>query len=394
MAHEYTLSTFLKQTPKPLLKAYFDKVGILGGVDFVGLAKRDCEPIILAMDALDDDVRSDVERDFQDMFMLADKAGTQIILDETSLAGLKVADEIEAMENHYHRALWLFLNHRDRRVNGATIFENCLRFAHMKELSFTNAKRRKDLPKREPRFDQPTLDGMAEALRAVYRKQGRGHRCVVEHALRPGPDRHCYFAYPEDYTTSELQYEGEDLRRQCRKSVFQIVFVYRPDEGVLEISAPGQKKDIEVLQEVFCRYALEMDSLPPRTNDRCYELNGLKRADFAFPTEPADQIDKVEVVALRMNVVGNRRRRITVEQDPNSGETLHGWMKAALNEQRVPLRMFDVTHARFKVTWRARPGEKAKTLTFSLTAPDSTSLKDLPQHNAIKRYLKPWKLTN
>jgi hypothetical protein len=283
MAHEYTLSTFLKQTPKPLLKAYFDNAGILGGVDFVGLARREWEPIIVALDALDDDVRSDVERDFQDMFMLADKAGTQIILDETSLAGLKVADEIEAMENHYHRAMWLFLNYRDQRVNGATIFENCLRFAHMKDLSFTNAKRRKDLPKRVPLFDQPTLDGMAEALRAVYRKQGRGHRCVVEHALRPGPDRHCYFAYPEDYTTSELQYEGEDLHRQCRKSVFQIVFVYRPDEGVLEISAPGQKKDIEILQEVFCRYALEMDSLPPRTNDRCYELNGAQTRRLCLP---------------------------------------------------------------------------------------------------------------
>jgi len=391
MAHEYTLSTFLKQTPKPLLKAYFDGRGVLGSVDFKGLGKRDCEPIIAAMDAMEDAVRTSIEQDFQDMFLLADKVGTQIILDETGLAGLDVADEIESMENHYQRAMWLFLNHR---TNGASIFESCMRFAHMKELSFTNAKRRKDLPTKEPKYDDATRVGMADALRAVYKKQGRGHRCVVEHAFRPNPTRHCFFAYPEDYTTSELQYDGDDLRRRCRKSVFQVVFVFRPDEGVLEISAPGQKKDIEALQEVFCRYALEMDRLPPRTNDRCYELNGLKRLDFDFPTKTEDQIEKVEVVALRMNVVGNHRRRVTVEQDPNSGETLHAWMKTAINEQRTPLRMLDVTSTRLKVTWRTAPGEKAKTLTFSLTAPDSTSLKDLPQHNVIKRYLKPWKLAH
>jgi len=389
MAHEYTLGTFLRQTPKFVLKDYFDRLGLLGGVDFPALRRHKEERIIAAMDALGAADRAKVDQDFQDIFILANKAGTQIVLDMAKLYGLDITDQIESMENHYHRAMWLFLNHGG---SGASFFATCLRFALMKEMSFTTSKRRKNLPMRGPKHDEATLDQMAVALQAVYRRQGRGHRCVVEHALRPNPTRHCFFAYPEDYTTSELQYDGEELARRCRKSVFHVVFVFRPDEGILEICGPGQKKDIQVLQEVFCRHALEMDRLPPPMNDRCFDLNGLKSPDFGFPTKPEDNIDNVEVVALRMNFVGTPRRRIFFEQDPNSSETLHALIRGTVKDQLMPLKMMDVSYARLRVTWRVPEGEPAKQLTFSLTVLNSTTLKDLPQHNVIKPYLKTWKL--
>jgi hypothetical protein len=389
MAHEYTLGTFLRQTPKSVLKDYFDRIGLLRGVNFQALSRRKEESIITAMDGLGANDRAKVDQEFQDIFVLANKAGTQIVLDMAKLSGLEIADQFEKMENHYHRAMWLFLNHGG---NGAFLFATCLRFALMKELSFTNSKRRKNLPMRAPRHDKSTLDMMTGALQAVYRRQGRGHRCVVEHAIRPNPTRHCFFAYPEDYTTSELQYEGDVLARRSRKSVFHVVFVFRPDEGILEICGPGQKNDIQVLQEVFCRHALEMDRLPPPMNDRCFDLNGLKSPDFGFPTNPEDNIEKVEVVALRMNFVATPRKRISFEQDPNSNETLHAWIRAMVKDQLMPLKMMDVSYARLRVTWRVLEGEPAKQLTFSVTVPDSTTLRDLPLHNVVKPYLKAWKL--
>jgi len=389
MGHDYTLSTFLRQTPNTLLKQYFGTNGGLNGVDFDALKKTEYAPILAAIDQLDESHRGQVEQDFQDVFLLADKPGTQIILDIAGFHGLDVADELEAMTNHYHRAMWLFLN---RNQNGTDLFEECSALAQTKFFSFTNSKRRKNLPKRDPKHDDDTLDEMSKALRAVYREQGRGHRCSVEYCFRPNPDRHCFFAYPEDYSTSELQYEGNDLRRQRRKSVFQIAFMYRSDEGVLEIGAPGGKKDANVLQEVFCRYALGMDRIPPPTNDRCFELNGLKKPRFPFPTDPGDGIDSVKVVALRMNQTGNRKRRLTFEQDAAGGEDLHEWIKRALDETKVPLRMMDVTQARIRVVWKAEQGKRPRTLTFTLTAPDSTSLKDLPHHQTIRSYLTRWKI--
>jgi len=385
----YSLSTFLRQTPRPLLRAYFDHHAILADLDFAALKRTATEPIVEAIDALDDRNRARVDADFRDVFELADKAGTQVIADHVHALALPLADPLGAMENHYHRAMWLFLNPRH---GGVDLFQQCLAIAGMNDLTFTRAKRRRNLPRVVPRYDEATLDAMAAGLREVYRKQGRGRYCTAEHYFRPNPDRHCFFAYPEDYSTSELQYEDGALARRTRRSVFNVVYIYRPDEGLLEISAPGGKKDIELVQEVFCRTALGLDGIPPESDRDCWRLNGLKRLDFAFPTDPADRIAGVELVSLRLHPMGNPRRRITVEQDPASGEPLFTWLNRIVDTTRVPLELLDVSQARIRVVWESEDGKKPVARTFTLGMPDSTSLKDDPHHLVIKRYLTAWNI--
>jgi len=390
MPHDYTLTKFLRQTPKPLLAEYFSRRGLLPDVDFAALRKTQVEPIIEALEQLAEDARGTVESDFQAVFSLADRAGTQIVVDQAALRGLAIADEIEAMENHYHRAMWLLLHHGPP---DSDLFEDCVTIARFDDMSFTAARRRKDLPLDVPASDGDTLAAMADAISAVYRPQGRGYRCQVEHFLRPNPTRHCFYGYPEDYTTSELQFEGPTLSRRLRKSVFEVALVFRPDEGILEISAPGAKKDIQALQEVFCRYALGMDRLPPPTNHRCYELNGLKQRSFAFPTDPADGIAKVEVAALRLHLNGRPRQRVAVEHDPATGITCHDWMDNVLDQRQVPLKMLDVAQVRIRVEWVPDNGGKARRpFTFTVGMPDSSSLRDEPHHLLLKRYLAPWKI--
>lgn len=392
MPHEYALNTFLRQTPNGLLGEYFARRALLGDVDFAGLRKTAMEPVMAGIEALDPDTRAGVEADFQAIFTLASKAGTRTLIDQAALKGLFIADEIEAMENHYHRAMWLFLNHGPPR---STLFDDCVTIAHFDELSFTAARRRKDLPCEVPRHDDDALDEIAAAISAVYKPQGRGYRCKVEHYLRMDPKRHCFYAYPEDYTTSELQYvEGVTLARRHRKSVFDVALVFRPDEGILEISAPGTKKDIQALQEVFCRCALRMDRLPPTTNNRCFELNGLKSRSFAFPTNPEDAIASVEVVGLRLGVVRAPRRRIQVDNDPDGDMAFYDWMDSVVNQQAVPLSMLDVGQAQIRVVWEPVNGSKPRTVTFTVGSPDSCCLKDDPLHLVVKRYLKPWRIAS
>jgi hypothetical protein len=386
MAHAYTLSTFLRQTPNALLAEYFTRRGLLGSVDLSSLGKTETKPIMTAVEELDPDMRASVEADFQPVFSLATKSGTRVIVDQAALHGLFIADEIEAMENHYYRALWLWLEH------GApsTLFDDCVTVARFDHLSFSASRRRKDLPKQVPGCGDAVLEKMAAAISAVYKPQGRGYRCKVDHYLRADPTRHCFYAYPEDFTTSELQFEGQSLARRTRKSVFEVAFVFRPDEGVLEISAPGKKKDIQTLQEVFCRCALGMGRLPPLNNSRCYELNGLKKRSFAFPTDPQDKIARVEVVALRLRVNGLPRQRVLIESDPTSDLSLYDWMDRVVDQQSVPLSMLDVAQARIRVEWEPENGSKPKTATFTLGVPDSCTLKDEPHHLVVKRYLKAW----
>ncbi len=389
MARNYTLNTFLRQTPNALLAAYFDRRNLLTHVHFLELRKTEVEPVMEGIEALDPDERADVEADFQQVFSLAAKAGTRTLIDQAALTGLFIADEIEAMENHYHRAMWLFLNHGGPR----SLFADCVTIARFDDLSFTASRRRKDLPCEEPRSDETTLTEMAAAISALYKPQGRGYRCKVEYFRRMDPLRHCFYAYPEDYTTSELQYaDGATLARRTRKSVFEVALVFRSDEGVLEISAPGRKRDIQTLQEVFCRLALGMDRLPPPANHRCYELNGLKRRSFQFPTEPADRIARVDVVGLRLDVNGRPRQRVLVENDPSSDVPFHDWMASVVDQQKVPLAMLDVGKAHLRVEWEPVDGKKAQSVSFWVGMPDTCSLKDDPHHLVVKRYLKAWQI--
>ena len=385
----YSISTLLRQTPRAALRDYFDRQGVLSDLDLAGLKRTQTDAIVAAIDALDDRGRARVDADFRDVFTLADKGGTLIMSDQLQALGLPLGDTLCAMENHYHRAMWLFLNPHHC---GVDLFQRCHAIASMRDLSFTKARRRRNLPRMVPHHDPATLDAMAAGLQQVYRKQGRGRYCTVEHYFRPNPDRHCFFAWPEDYSTSELQYEEGELARRTRRSVFNVVYVYRPDEGILEISAPGDRKDIELVQEVFCRTALGLQGIPPESDEDCWRLNGLKRLDFTFPTEPADGIASVELVSLRLHPMGNTRRRITVEQDPASGEPLFVWLNRVVDTIQVPLSMLDVSQARFRVVWQTEDGKRPTTLTFTIGAPDSSTLRDDPRHLVIKRYLKAWNI--
>jgi len=389
MAKQYTLSTFLRQTPNDLLEEYFQEKGLLADVDFDDLRKREYQPIMDAIEALPDDDRAVIDRDFQDIYALANQAGTMIIRDEAEFHEMDIADDLEAMENHYHRAMWLFLN---REHGGDDIFEICATLAHIKKMPFSKAKRCKGLPKKEPSFDHAALTALADELTGFYKQQGRGHKCIVEHYPRPNPMRHCYFAFPEDYSTSELQYEGDKLQRQSRKSVFEVAFIFTPGEGTLEISAPGGKKEATTLQDIFCRSGLKLPGLPEQARIHPYDFDLLQNRDFAFPTKGVDGIKKVEVLAMRLNQTNNFKRRIIIEQDPTSGESLYDWIDRALNEQKVSLDRMNISQVKMRVTWHAERGKKPKTLTFALTSPDSTSLEDLPNHQIVKGYLKKWKI--
>ncbi|MBN2527657.1 MAG: hypothetical protein JXR76_14795 [Deltaproteobacteria bacterium] len=389
MAKQYTLSTFLRQTPNELLETYFRQRNLLDDIEFTNLRKREVDSVIAAIETLSEEERVPIDIDFQDVYILANKTGTIIIQDVADFHELGIEDQLEAMENHYHRAMWVFL-HRD--FNGIDIFDRCVNLANLKKMAFTRSKRCNGLPNEAPSSDDATLKDMGEALTQLYRQQGRGHKCKVEYCPRPNPMRHCYFAFPEDYSASELQYDGDKLERKSRKSVFEIGFIFRPQDGVLEISTSGNKQEAEALQDIFCRIALDLSGVPEKSREPQYNFEKLKNRDCVFPTRPEDGIAKVEVLGLRVNKHGNLKRRVTVEQDPGSGESVYEWVDKTLDAQKMSMDKLDISQVKMRFTWRAINGKRPRTLTFSLTNPDGTSLGDLPSHQIVKGYLKEWNI--
>jgi hypothetical protein len=64
------------------LKEYFTRKGLLAGVDFDSLRETEIEPIVKALDQLDDKQRTDVEAEFRQVNEMACEMGVQVLIEE------------------------------------------------------------------------------------------------------------------------------------------------------------------------------------------------------------------------------------------------------------------------------------------------------------------------
>ena len=193
MGSAYALSTFLRQTPKSLLQRYFVANGLLEEVPFDELRPRDTATVTEALNRLEPVVRARVDLDFQDVHALADKFATRIVMDVANAYEPELVDELGAMENHYARAMWLFL---ERRRHDDDLFEQCRDLVQVEQIRFSRSKRRNNLPHEEPAVDEPVLMLLADGVKELYQAQGRGRNCQVEVFERTEPRRYFFVGYP------------------------------------------------------------------------------------------------------------------------------------------------------------------------------------------------------
>src|SRR5207248_689505 len=99
------------------------------------------------------------------------------------------------------------------------------------------------------------LTALRGAVAALYREQGRGHRCTVEHFERDG----CLYAflYLDDYTQTHTAHDaGGRLTRSPLRPAFEVVYVYTPDAGTLDMYARGDRRWRSALRDAFCEHVL------------------------------------------------------------------------------------------------------------------------------------------
>lgn len=388
MARQYSAKTFLRKVPTNLLREYFTAIGIDSGLDWDGLAESDAEPLFEVIQVLNDKQRGLVESDFTNINELACENGTRAILEEVAFWGKDWSARFEQMENAYERAFWTFLN-EPRRFEVAGAFHVMDRYSGWW---------RRFVGKRlEPATDSAALQELGEAIRKYYRRQGRGRYCHVDVYQRHEPERVCYFAYPEDIATSDLGYDSAGtFGRRPRQSIFEIVFVYRPEEGHIEMHAEGVKKVKEELAEIFCTTILGLNGLPDDSGKEPYDLSCLKDPNFSFGTEPKDQVSDVELKLFRLDLPfdktkgSGRRIVLSATSLPGAPNALHRLLDEAINQRKVPLDDVVISQAKLKFTFRTVDGRQPKTLTFEVTYPDRCTLKDDYYDQIAKKYLKCW----
>ncbi|EGG93313.1 hypothetical protein IMCC1989_1359 [gamma proteobacterium IMCC1989] len=362
MAH-YSNRHFFRQAPNHYLALYFDSKGIDVDTDINALKENDIDALQGILNPLEDALTASIEADFQGVNALAREGGINALNDEARFHGDD--DFIEAMaaiDGFHAKAFYAFLNKR-------SYWQGAARFLHADNVSASYWKKRNDLPHTPPHVEGEDIKGLEKAISSFfYHKEGRGKNCIVEPYRRN--QKEYFFAYPEDFAQSDIEWVGSSLQNKARHPAFEIIFVYSQEDGMLDIFAPKNRKAIPKLQEIFAQHILKMDTLPEGGIDkRVYELAPVVDDAFEFTIEPTSGIASVVVARLRVDLKQGIRRRITLEADYTKDSDA---VYRLLDELNLP--PYDVTQVGLKVTFEPVGGQRAKTKTFNITYPNSCAL--------------------
>ena len=388
MSRNYSPKTFLRQTPNRILKEYFQRKDLLRDIEFDKLGETQIDTIAEALDELSGKQRNNIEAEFRQINEMAYEKGILVLIEEAGSVfhNIDLLPIFEPMKNHYEKAFWVFLNR-------PLVFEIACNLLYMDSLgSWSSRKVGAGLV---PAVEEKDKQNLADSVSEFYKKQGRGQRCHVDNYLRQQPERHCYFVYPEDYATTELGFDDEGkFYHRFRKPAFEVIFVYRPESGILEVSAKGGKKVVEALQEILCKTILGLNGLP-KLEKKHFDLSKLNDKTLKFVTEPADGIEKVTLRMLRLDLPGIGNRRITLEaSSSNDRQPVYTLIEKALNKSNISLDKALITRAKIQIKFAARDGKKGKSLTFEISSPNRWTLKDDPLDQIAKKYIEKWGLVS
>jgi len=264
----------------------------------------------------------------------------------------------------------------------------------MRLADFRYWKERKDAPKVVPTTAADAIKKLEKGLSSFFvNRQGRGHYCRVVHYPRGG-NTYYFFAYLSDYA-EEFEHFDESgaLNAGTLRRAFEVVFAFDQNDGRLALNARGGRNVIEPLQAIFARTILERELQATDASARVYALDHLMDRTQAFPTDPEDRINDVSVKALRLSVVGDRRRRITLEVGPDHGqEAIHDMLDRDLDRRNLPRSILCVTKA--TLAFRFADGSKHRSMTFEVASPNSCSLKNKRDELRTlgEKYLRRWNI--
>lgn len=384
MARNYSLKSFLRLAPKDLLERYMHGQGVGKDLQLAKLKSKDVDQVVAAIEAAGERVRRNLDRDFRDIHSLADENGTKALLEEAHERHhrLDLASRFEKMGSHLERAFWMFLEHR-------TIFKIASQFAHADTLRWRAWPDPIDC---EPAVDEATKKTLADAISGYYRyNQARGQGCHVDQWERE--QKLYWFVYPEDYAIGVPAFdEDHNFVVETQRPAFELVFVYDRATQVLDACVPGDKKTLRDLQRIFGKVVLGVDlgDVPPSAV--VYVLDPLLSRDFAFETKSDDRVTEVQVRSLRLDIVGGGYKRVTLDAKSHSRDTIYDLLDEVFPGEPIPKALLQVTSARIRLAFLPKTGTRPRSRTFTVSYPDSTSLKHDPLDEKARKLLRRWGL--
>ena len=210
MPRTFAPRAFLRHTANPMLARYFHERNLLADLDIENLGETAIDPIFDAYQALPDHERSQADSDFTQVDRMAHAQGEQTLLDEARFQGMDFTEDFATLSGFYDRAMLTFLDHLDV-FNVASFFNDA---DLLPKRYWLRSRGVQHLPAAD---DDDACHRFANALGTYLRRaEGRGQPCTAEVYLRG--KRHYFFAYPEDYGETHMEYVGEELQRRPLRS--------------------------------------------------------------------------------------------------------------------------------------------------------------------------------
>ena len=362
MASQYSHLQFFRRVPNALLLRYFEVRDASLDVDLASLKETDVQPVLAAFLELSAERQAECEAEFQDVHALACEGGVAALVDEANFHDDEsFVHELAAIDGFHAKVMWAFLE-KPTYWRGATMF------LHADNVSASYWKKRNDLPALSPHVDEADIAALEAAISELFIREGRGKNCKVEPYRRY--EREYFFAYPEDFAQSGVEWVSDTLKTLAHHPAFEIIFVYCEAEGSLDIYAPRNTKAVLALQKAFARTILKLETLADGTIDkRVYDLTPVKDPDFAFTLPEDAGIASAVITRMRLSLLHGGKRRISLEADTKGNPK-------AVYELRDSLRLppHFITQLSVKVTFEPVGEQRPKTRTFNITYPNSCAL--------------------
>jgi hypothetical protein len=381
-----SVTSFIRNTPAASLRAYFDHTGIEPPtpVKWDAAEPEVVHGALRAVDEIDDEARVRVVNDAERVSGLADDAG------QTALYSVVDNREtLDALANGHARALWMFLN------------EPVL-FRHAEEVRYTDEKRRGRSwdgfiapPNLDIRRDPVSLDAFKASLRAHF-ASNNAHVDIFERCRLTfdGEDSDLVqiAIYREGLPDDFLAFDGGGaLVRRARRPVYEAALTYEAATGVIEVVA-SERESREEMVRLMARDLLGIDFQNEKVPLRTYDLAILLRP-FAFPTDPADAIESVEVKQLRLMPIDDVGERVTLECLRKADRTI--WSMAADHFGAGDPLSGGWVATQAKLTIKFLPkgaAKRGRTLPLTITMPHGCNLKDQTEEEQLigEKYLRRW----
>ena len=384
MSRVYQIRTIFRQTPNRTLQRYFEERNIDLGIDFKSRKEGSTKSLRMAWLELDKETQNSLNTEFQQINELCCPKGVRSLVAEAHAQdgekkGAEFAKWISELKNDYERAFLSYLDHYQ-------YWKRAARFFHADRIG--SWRKRKKMPKKTVKSDKATVDHFSNKIGSYFHTiEGKGEHCTVDYFRRS--ERDYFFAYPEDYPQQIAEYDKGKFEHRSHNFAFEIIFIFHKDEGALDIHLKGDKTVVAAMQEIFAAVILEEDELPPNEKDnRAYELDMTMENDFHFDFDRCQGIEDVNVTSLRLSTKKRDGNRLTIEgKDTNA-------IKQQLKKLSKSVKPTDyyVTRLEMVADVVIDPLEKSKRFRFSVTYPNSCTLKYEDEELLLRKMLKDSKI--